>query len=164
MIEKERRFIYNTDIPFELQNNHSVIKMRIVQGYLFTDDKGGYLRIRNTRFGKEQHTNLSELCIKKVIDKTTRNEIEFDIPLKKYNELYELLDKIVIKDRTEIYMRKEGLLYVLDTFLDKEDKVLAQYIEIETKTGTFPEHLPAFCGGEVSGDPKHSNFNYLIDK
>ncbi|WIC41290.1 hypothetical protein MA9V1_026 [Chryseobacterium phage MA9V-1] len=157
-IEKERKFLLKPEAF--LPKTFSVPKF-IQQVYLVVDSEytGDHTRIRITDW---KH---AEITYKKVIDKETREEYDFEIDLSKAMEIYAKSNfKLEKKRYTRLIWpvgssRPQGE-YAVDIYPDGTMIVEIEYFTQELYDLHQDEkELPAFCGKEITGMKAFSNIN-----
>lgn len=146
MIERERKFLVDkTKLNRDDFDVHNVIE----QGYLMFED-GKQLRVRLVNYKEAFLTYKSD------INKTDRNEFEYQIP---YLDGCELLKQCgnckVYKVRMEAKFK--GNLVCVDVY---HDTVVC---EVEYKTENLePEFIPNFCTQDITGDKWFSNIQMAL--
>lgn len=85
----------------------------------------------------------------------TRVEFEYEIPLDDANEILDRLAKRPLIEKTRYRVDVSGLTWEVDVFEgDNEGLVVA---EVELRSEDEEVVKPAWCGEEVTGDPRYYN-------
>lgn len=130
-----------------LYKNMAIRVEKISQGYLsripervvrvrIKDDKG-FLTIKGKNHGD------------------TREEYEYEIPLKDALYLLKLCEEPII-EKTRYIVPFEGFTWEVDDFSSPKKMVIA---EIELRDSLEKYKLPPFIGEDVTGDPQYYNSN-----
>ena len=142
-IEKERKFLVK-ELP-NLDNLDVFVDQQIEQGYLmFTDGK--QLRVRIT---KSKLWNEAYITYKSKIDKVSRNEYEYKIPIPDAIELMNSTDFKLKKRRRMVDV--DGIEIAVDEY---PDGLIVAEIEYENE---LPEFLPEWLGEDITNEKKYSN-------
>lgn len=145
-IEIERKFLLkNEDWRSEVKS-----KTIIKQGYLNSEKE----RTVRVRVGNDK----GYLTIKGVNINATRQEFEYEIPVKEA-ELLLLLCEMPIIEKIRNIILNDGNMWEIDEF-EKENKglILAE-IELESEEEKFS--IPSWLGEEVTHDTRYFNSNLL---
>ena len=136
MIERERKFKLKY-LPEGLTPIH------IKQAYLMFDKKKQFrVRIIDGR--------KAFIAYKVKIDKTTKSEYEYEIPIRDANHLYQSTN--IKLEKTRYKTTFEGNVVDIDVYPDGRTSV-----EIEFETTLVS--LPDYCGEEITGNKEWSNLN-----
>lgn len=136
MIERERKFKLRY-LPEGLTPIH------IKQAYLMFDKKKQFrVRIIDGR--------KAFIAYKVKIDKTTKSEYEYEIPIRDANHLYQSTN--IKLEKTRYKTTFEGNVVDIDVYPDGRTSV-----EIEFETTLVS--LPDYCGEEITGNKEWSNLN-----
>lgn len=136
MIERERKFKLRY-LPEGLTPIH------IKQAYLMFDKKKQF-RVRIID-GKKAF-----IAYKVKIDKTTKSEYEYEIPIRDANHLYQSTN--VKLEKTRYKTTFEGNVVDIDVYADGRTSV-----EVEFETTLIS--LPDYCGEEITGNKEWSNLS-----
>ena len=137
--EIERKFLVTGEFP---QGESSAIE----QAYLNLDPE------RTTRVRIE--SGAASLTVKGKTNGLSREEFEFEIPLKDAQGLLKLsIGHLIRKTRTRIPLG--DLVWEVDVFHDSNAGLVVAEIELESED-TFL-NLPTWVGDEVSHDPRYLN-------
>ncbi len=147
MIERERRWKLNGDIPTE----NIIDKFIIEQTYANVKPD---LRIRKiTKENKEEYSH----CAKYYIEDGDREEVEQKISKERYERIFKSINKkSVIKERTIIDI-SEGLHAEVDSFLDTGDIIVE--VEFKTKEQKDSFSPPDWFGEEIKFN---KSFSYSV--
>jgi adenylate cyclase len=152
MKEIERKFLVDKyKLMSDIRSINIIDKYQIEQGYLCKDD-GITVRIRIQNI-------IGFITIKGKTKNISRDEYEFEIPLKDANDLLKMCDKTIIKERTVIEHFDKH--WYVDIF-DGENKGLV-VAEIELKDENEEFSLPSWLLKEVSHDSRYYNSNLISD-
>lgn len=146
-IETERKFLAKPG--FE---QHAVKKVRIVQSYFSTEpDRTIRLRIANEK---------GIITFKSKAGKGTfsRNEWEFEIPLKEAEELITICLPGII-DKTRYYIPFGDHTFEVDVFHGKNEGLVIAEIELKSESEEFEK--PGWLGEEVTDNPQYYNSNLI---
>ena len=141
MIERERKFKLRY-LPEGLTPIH------IKQAYLMFDKKKQF-RVRIID-GKKAF-----IAYKVKIDKTTKSEYEYEIPIRDANHLYQSTN--VKLEKTRYKTTFEGNVVDIDVYADGRTSV-----EVEFETTLIS--LPDYCGEEITGNKEWSNLSIAKKK
>ncbi|MDC1105399.1 CYTH domain-containing protein [Prolixibacteraceae bacterium] len=143
--EIERKFIVSKDIPLE-----GLPFSNIEQGYLSTDpNKTVRVRIKD---------NKAFLTVKGKTEGITREEFEYEIPVKDAIDLLNMTSYKIKKRR--YYYKNLSHLWEIDIF---EDENKGLYLaEVELKTSSEKIVLPEWILEEVSHDERYYNSQLCI--
>lgn len=150
-MEIERKFLVN-EIEFlkwREQNEDVISYAKIQQGYLTTDDDKS-VRIRIVNYAK------SYLTIKAGGSNLTRDEYEYEIPIKDGIEIFENLSINKI-DKIRICANINNNVWYIDTFLNDNLGLVLCEVEIESEDAHI--ETPEWVAKEVTGDDKYYNTN-----
>jgi adenylate cyclase len=145
-IETERKFLVkNGFVPIAGK------KMRIRQSYfsihpdrtirLRITDVKGYITFKSTRIGS-----------------FSRNEWEFEIPLKEAEELIAICLPGII-DKTRYYIPSGDHTFEVDVFHGKNEGLVIAEIELKSESEEFEK--PEWLGEEVTYNPHYYNSNLI---
>jgi adenylate cyclase len=146
-IETERKFLVKGS--FE----HLAVKnTRIRQCYL-SIDPGRTIRLRIA-------DEMGILTIKSNISKESisRNEWEFEIPLKDAEEMIRICIPGII-DKTRYYVPAGKGTFEVDVFHGKNEGLIIAEIELLSESEEFER--PEWLGEEVTGNPEYYNSNLI---
>ena len=136
MIEKEKKFILKY-LPTGL------IPIKIKQGYLMFDKKKQF-RVRIIDDKK------AYIAYKVKIDKNTRSEFEYEIPISDAINLYNSTD--IKLEKTRYKTTFEGNIVDIDVYPDG-----MKVVEVEYENELVS--IPPYCGDEVTGNKSFSNLS-----
>jgi adenylate cyclase len=145
--EIERKFLVKG--VFE---NLAVKKIRIRQSY-FSVEPGRTIRLR---IADEKgiitfKSNISN-------NSFSRNEWEFEIPLKDAEEMIKICLPGII-DKTRYFIPVGSHTFEVDVFHGKNDGLVIAEIELSSEEEAFEK--PAWLGEEVTGNPSYYNSNLI---
>lgn len=146
-IETERKFLVKG--RFE---HLAVKKIKIKQAYLSTSP-GRIIRLRIA-------DNKGILTIKSNTSEglLSRNEWEFEIPLKDAGELIKICLPGII-DKTRYHIPAGRNIFEVDVFHGKNEGLVVAEIELSSESEEFER--PEWLGEEVTGDPAYYNSNLV---
>lgn len=141
-LEIERKFLVKDESWKELvEQTHS-----ITQGYLNLDPK------RNVRVRVKNQKGY--LTIKGITEGISRQEFEYEVPLKDAKELLSLCEGNII-DKKRHTIRFDKLVWEIDEFFGAHKGLLLAELELENERQTFVK--PSFVGKEVSSNEEYFN-------
>lgn len=146
-LEIERRFLID---PAKLPNLPNKRILSIVQGYL---SKG--VRVRRTNSIYATGGNVPEACItiKKTIAHGTNKEFEYEIPVEDGDELLEMCEFTLTKNRYHYPVGNH--VFEIDLFTnDLHGLIIA---EIELANIQEQVDIPSWFGPEITGNRDYSN-------
>lgn len=146
-IETERKFLVKGG--FE----HLPVKKIRIKQYYFSTDPGRTIRLRIA-------------CEKGIItfksnrskDSFSRNEWEFEIPLKDAEEMIKICLPGII-DKTRYYIPAGRHTFEVDVFHGKNEGLVIAEIELSSESEEFER--PEWLGEEVTGNPRYYNSNLI---
>jgi adenylate cyclase len=145
-VEIERKFIVSEDV---IGNRELSLGQRYVQGYLTEKTGGNIVRVR---------INLSRnnaiLCVKGP-GLVSRPEFEFEIDVRKAEELIHLCGQRVIDKTRYTIESPSGHIWEVDEFHDKNSPLCLA--EVELKSENEQVKGPDWLGEEVTKDPRYAN-------
>jgi CYTH domain-containing protein len=136
MIEKERKFKLKY-LP------QGLTPMRIKQGYLMIKNKKN-LRVRII------NDEVAYFTFKISIDKSSKDEFEYQIPLSEAIEMYSKAEKRL--EKTRYKTKFNGNNIDIDVYPDG-----LKVVEIEYEDNLKDGDIPDYCGEEITGISKYSN-------
>ena len=144
--EIERKFLVWAEVGRE-----GAVGTRYRQGFLSTDpDRTVRVRASEDR---------GWLTVKGRTRGATRLEFEYEISLDDANELLDALAIRPLIEKTRYLVPVSGLTWEVDVFEgDNEGLVIAE-VELQSEDEDFVK--PAWCGEEVTGDPRYYNVNLV---
>jgi adenylate cyclase len=146
-LEIERKFLVKG-----IFKHLAVNKIRIRQSYFSTDPKR-IIRIRIT-------DTQGIITFKSNINggSFSRNEWEFEIPLKDAEEMIKICLSGII-DKTRYYIPAGRHMFEVDVFHGKNEGLVIAEIELSSETEEFEK--PEWLGEEVTGKPEYYNSNLI---
>ena len=146
-LEIERKFLVKG--KFE---HLAIKKRRIQQAYFLTDPKR-IIRLRITE-------NKGVITFKSKLQggSFSRNEWEFEIPLKDAEEMIKICLPGII-DKTRYYIPAGKHVFEVDLFHGKNEGLVIAEIELSAETEEFEK--PVWLGEEVTGKPEYYNSNLI---
>ena len=146
-IETERKYLVKGG--FE---HLAVKKIRIRQSY-FSTDPGRTIRLRIA--GEKGIITFKSSTWK---ESFSRNEWEFDIPLKDAEEMIKICLPGII-DKTRHYIPAGRHTFEVDVFHGKNEGLVIAEIELTSESEEFER--PEWLGEEVTGNPRYYNSNLI---
>jgi CYTH domain-containing protein len=146
-IETERKYLVKSG--FE---HLSVKKIRIKQSY-FSTDPGRTIRLRIA--GEKGIITFKSSTWD---ESFSRNEWEFEIPLKDAEEMIKICLPGII-DKTRYYIPAGRHTFEVDVFHGKNDGLIIAEIELSSESEEFEP--PEWLGEEVTGNPRYYNSNLI---
>lgn len=145
--ETERKFLVNGEF-----RQQAVKKIKIKQRYLSIDpDKTIRVRVA----GRKAYLNIKGRAHGNSL---TRNEWEFNIPVKDAEELFGIcLPGSIEKTRHLVPSGKHT--FEVDEFHGKNEGLIIAELELESESEKFRK--PSWLGKEVTGRPEYYNANLL---
>jgi len=143
--EIERKFLLRND-DWQLLAEPGT---KYVQGYL-VGSKDASVRIRIQ--GEQAFLNIKSATLG-----VRRQEYEYSIPYEEARELLDTLCEKPLVEKTRYIVNFEGLEWEIDVFEGKNEGLIVAEVELETEEQAIT--LPAWCGQEVSTDPRYYNVN-----
>ena len=143
--EIERKFLVTSD-----EWRAASASSEFSQGYLSTV-KERTVRVRVA--GAE-----GSLTVKGITVGATRAEIDYPIPVDDARALLELCEQPII-EKTRHVVAHDGLTWEIDEFGGVNAGLIVAEVELEHEDQDLP--LPAWVGGEVTGDPRYYNANLI---
>ncbi len=146
-IETERKFLVKGRFK-----HLAVKKIKIKQAYL-SINPGRIIRLRIA-------DNMGILTIKSNTSKglLSRNEWEFEIPLKDAGELIKICLPGII-DKTRYHIPAGRHIFEVDVFHGKNEGLVVAEIELSSESEEFER--PEWLGEEVTGNPAYYNSNLV---
>jgi len=90
----------------------------------------------------------------------TRQEFEYEIPLKDAEEMMESLCDLPPVDKIRYKVEETGMTWEIDVFQGANDGLVVAEIELESEDQPF--RLPGWAGDEVTRDEKYLNVNLYL--
>ena len=146
-IETERKFLAKSG--FE---QLAVKKIKIIQAY-FSADPERTIRLRIA--GEKGLITFKSGAGK---GSFSRNEWEFEIPLKDAEEMISICLPGKI-EKTRYYVPSGAHVFEVDVFHGKNEGLVIAEIELRSETEEF--ETPAWLGEEVTGNPAYYNSNLI---
>ena len=144
--EIERKFLVTGD------SWRRGVGTRLRQGYISLDEKRS-VRVRTT-------PERAYLTIKGESRGASRNEFEYEIPLK---EAEELLGSICVRpliEKVRYRIIHRGCTWEVDDFLGENRGLVLAEVELDREDQEFDR--PEWIGEEVTGDPRYYNVNLVV--
>ena len=127
-------------------------KIRIKQCY-FSTDPGRIIRLRIT-----DRKGIVTFKSNIVAESFSRNEWEFEIPLKNAEEMIKICLPGTI-DKTRYYIPAGRHIFEVDVFHGKNEGLVIAEIELSSETEEFER--PEWLGEEVTGKAEYYNSNLI---
>lgn len=143
--EIERKFLLRND-DWKLLADQGTC---YVQGYL-VGSKSASVRVRIE--GDKAFLNIKSATLG-----VRRQEYEYPIPLAEARELLATLCEQPLVEKTRYIVGYENLEWEIDVFEGKNKGLVVAEVELESEDQQIA--LPAWCGQEVSGEPRYYNVN-----
>ncbi len=97
------------------------------------------------------------ITIKSTISNMVRNEFEYEIPLTEAEQMFNIFNKMPSVKKIRYTEIVEGNEWVIDEFLEKNNRLLMAEIELKNEQETFIK--PDWVFKEVTDDPRYHNSN-----
>ena len=146
-IETERKYLVKGGFK------HLAVKKIRIRQYYFSTEPGRTIRLRITG---EKGIITFKSGIRK--ESFSRNEWEFEIPLKDAEEMVEICLPGII-DKTRYYVPSGRHTFEVDVFHGKNEGLVIAEIELTTESEEFER--PEWLGNEVTGNPEYYNSNLI---
>ncbi|MFH0992677.1 MAG: CYTH domain-containing protein [bacterium] len=144
--EIERKFLIKSDEwkslakgKYYRQGYLSTVKERVVR--VRTISEKGFLTIKGITIG------------------VTRSEFEYEIPAEDANIMLDNLCEKPIIEKYRAKIEHAGLTWEIDEFHGVNEGLVVAEVELSDENVKID--LPAWVGGEVSGDPRYFNSNLI---
>jgi adenylate cyclase len=146
-IETEKKFLVKGD--FE----HLAVKKVLIRQAYFSTDPGRTIRLRI-----KDKTGI--ITFKSTInnESLSRNEWEFEIPLKDAEEIIKISLPGTI-EKTRHYIPAGKHIFEVDVFHGKHEGLVIAEIELASENEEFEK--PEWLGQEVTGNPDYYNSNLI---
>ncbi len=145
-VEIERKFLIKNN-SWQQQVSREI---SIQQGFL-SRDKQRTVRVRIAN-------NIGKLTIKGIAENATRQEFEYNIPLKDAQALIKIcIPPIIQKTRFEVV--ENNLLWEIDVFDGDLKGLIVAEIELESENQEI--EIPDWIGVEVTNDARYYNANLV---
>lgn len=140
--EIERKFLLKNNTWKSYAKDRMVIK----QGYLNTEkERTVRVRIKGRK---------GFLTIKGINRGMTRQEFEYEIPVREAEALILLCHQPII-DKTRYIIPKKDHVWEIDIFRGDNEGLAIAEVELHNEMQKIP--IPRWVGAEVTGDPKYYN-------
>ena len=168
-MEIERKFLLKSGMNYRtiILNRYDEGLLEIQQAYLVTDDDME-IRIRKIeepmRYILDAHECHCFMAIKSSGD-MIREEIEFEIPRKKYLELIHskmIKGKIIEKTRYKIREEDDSIVEI-DVFEKELHGLILIEVEFDSEEEANKFEKPYWFGTEVTNDKKYKNKNLALN-
>ena len=151
-LEIERKWLVNkNDLLITRNNNREENEIqkrqKIQQGYLDTYNPDTVVRVRIDHLQEK-----GWITIKKFVERGTSEEFEYEIPFAEASRLFEISDYSLTKERIVIKYKDQN--FEVD-FYDDLGFITA---ELELDSMDQKIEIPDWCGKEITGDKKYSNY------
>ncbi len=146
-IETERKFLVKSG--FE----HLAVKKIIIRQSYFSTDPFRTIRLRI--FDRKALLTFKSSARE---GEFSRNEWEYEIPLKEAEELFKICLPGTI-DKTRYYVPSGGHIFEVDVFHGKNEGLIIAEIELLSESEEFEK--PDWLGEEVTGNPDYYNANLI---
>ncbi len=150
--EIERKFLINTDEWKEIAKEQKVDGFFLKQVYI-VDEAWGITRLRlinNTVDGEK-----ALIAIKTRSSTISRDEYEYEIPVKDAKELFEILKDHDFIEKTRYPLEYKGHIWEVDEFKGSNEGLVVAEIELKSIDEKF--EIPSWVGEEVSKISKYFN-------
>ena len=144
-IEIERKFLLRND-DWKLKANQGT---KFKQGYL-VGSKDASVRVRIE--GDKAYLNIKSATLG-----VRRQEYEYSIPMAEANEILQTLCKKPLVEKTRYIVSHNGMEWEIDVFEGENMGLVVAAIDLQDEHQKI--ELPAWCGQEVSSDPRYYNVN-----
>jgi adenylate cyclase len=145
-IEVERKFLVRNDEWRECARG-----THYRQGFLSTDpDRTVRVRASEDR---------GWLTVKGRTRGATRAEFEYEIPLDDATELLDRVAQRPLIEKTRYLVEASGLTWEVDVFEGENEGLVVAEVELPSEDEDVVK--PAWCGEEVTGDPRYYNANLV---
>lgn len=141
--EIERKYLLRND-DWRLQADKGT---KYVQGYLI-GSKAASVRVRVE--GEKAFINIKSATLG-----VRRQEYEYPIPVEEARELLDTLCEQPLVEKTRHVVNYEGLEWEIDVFEGKNEGLIVAEVELDAEDQKIS--LPAWCGQEVSEEPRYYN-------
>jgi len=142
-VEIERKYL--------LRNNdwqlNAEAETDYVQGYIIGSDRAS-VRVRI-------EGDTAQLNIKSATLGIKRSEYEYEIPMDEAEEILSTLCEKPLIEKTRYIVRENGDKWEVDVFKGENKGLLVAELELNSEDQKI--ELPAWCGQEVSDDPRYYN-------
>jgi len=146
-IEIERKYLLRND-DWKLAADQGT---QYVQGYL-VGSKAASVRVRVE--GEKGFINIKSATLG-----VYRKEYEYPIPLDEAKELLITLCEQPLVEKTRYIVKHDGLEWEIDVFEGRNAGLIVAEVELESEDQKI--NLPAWCGKEVSEDPRYYNVSLV---
>ncbi len=142
-LEIERRFL----VEGEQWRDFAGPPQFLRQGYLASSTTGFTIRIRILP------NNKAWLTIKAPLNEITRHEFEYLIPEDEAEQLWNLTEYRVTKNRYKLSIADED--WIVDCFEEKNKSLVLAEVELDSAHQEI--EIPQWCWHEITGDSQWSN-------
>ena len=146
-IETERKYLVKGG--FE----HLAVKKIRIRQFYFSTDPGRTIRLRIA--GEKGIITFKSSARQ---ESYSRNEWEFEIPLKDAEEMIKISLPGII-DKTRYYIPAGGHTFEVDVFHGKNEGLVIAEIELSSESEEIER--PEWLGEEVTGNPRYYNSNLI---
>jgi adenylate cyclase len=144
-VEIERKYLLRND-EWRLHVSEGT---KYKQGYL-VGSKHASVRVRIE--GDKAYLNIKSATLG-----VRRQEYEYPIPVDEANEILTTLCEQPLVEKTRYIAECNGLEWEIDVFEGMNHGLIVAEVELENENQKI--ELPAWCGKEVSDDPRYYNVN-----
>lgn len=148
-VEIERKFLVKND-AWRSQVTHTE---RLRDGLIARDDD---LKVRVRCYG-----NRTTLCVKSGRQGIAREEFEYDIPPDHAAAIFAHCAGRIL-EKTRHYIPAESGVWEVDVYHDILDGIVIAEIELASEDVVV--QLPDWVGEEITGDPRYSKSNMLMER
>jgi adenylate cyclase len=143
--EIERKYLLRND-EWQLSADQGT---KFKQGYL-VGSKNASVRVRIE--GEVAYLNIKSATLE-----VRRQEYEYPIPLNEAKESLDTLCEKPLIEKTRFIVNDNGLEWEIDVFEGDNQGLIVAEVELHDENQKI--ELPAWCGQEVSSDPRYYNVN-----
>ncbi len=144
-MEIERKFLVQSDAWRGVEGT------RYSQGYLSSAAERT-VRVRTVK-------DKGYLTIKGVVSGASRQEFEYEIPLREANEMLNTLCERPLIEKYRYRIEYGGFIWEIDEFKGDNEGLLIAEIELPSEDQAFEK--PNWVGEEVTEDPRYYNANLI---
>jgi len=144
-IEIERKYLLRND-DWKLSADQGT---KYVQGYMVGS------KLASVRVRLEGDTSF--INIKSMTLDVRRQEYEYKIPIDEANEMLDTLCEKPLVEKTRYIVIHQDLKWEIDVFEGMNLGLVGAEVEVDSEDQKI--EVPAWCGQEVSADPRYYNVN-----
>jgi CYTH domain-containing protein len=158
-------------IQFDLYNRKVIVGIEIERKFLLKNDqwrklgegtlyRQGYLSTDKERTVRIRTIGTKGfLTIKGITENATRNEFEYEIPLKDAENLLDVLCKRPLIEKTRYHITANDMVWEIDEFWGENEGLIIAEVELEDINKDI--YLPDWIGTEVTENPAYYNANLV---